>query len=194
MDIKFENEIVPGANDTFTLVAGALRLSGTATDTFTTPEGAAVTTKLNIPLMQLGNYSQVVMVGIPANSSSSARVLSIIDARTGVHNPSLAVFCPNENDSIGLSWDGSNSVAYLKTTSAMIGLRVNGTDLAAFQLDGSTKKIGFFGSAPVAKPSGYTISNVAADRTFDANSTTLDEVADVLGTLIADLKALGLIG
>ena len=35
--------------------------------------------------------------------------------------------------------------------------------------------------------SGYTLTNVTTDRTLDANSTTLAEVADVLGTLIQDL-------
>lgn len=36
-------------------------------------------------------------------------------------------------------------------------------------------------------------SNVTTDRTFDANSTTTDELADVLGTLIADLLAKGVL-
>ena len=36
---------------------------------------------------------------------------------------------------------------------------------------------------------GYTTSNVTTDRVLDADSTTLDEVADVLCTLIEDLKA-----
>lgn len=35
----------------------------------------------------------------------------------------------------------------------------------------------------------YTPTNVTTDRSFNADSTTLDEVADVLGTLIADLQA-----
>ena len=35
---------------------------------------------------------------------------------------------------------------------------------------------------------GYTITNQILDKTLDANSTTLDEVADVLGTLIDDLQ------
>lgn len=39
----------------------------------------------------------------------------------------------------------------------------------------------------------YSESNVTTDRTYDANATTLDEVADVLGTLIADLRAIGLV-
>lgn len=39
----------------------------------------------------------------------------------------------------------------------------------------------------------YTVSNVSTDRSYDANSTTTDELADVLGTLIADLKTKGII-
>jgi hypothetical protein len=46
----------------------------------------------------------------------------------------------------------------------------------------------------VVQPSAYTTSNVTTDRAYDANATTLDEVADVLGTLLADLKSLGLVG
>lgn len=44
------------------------------------------------------------------------------------------------------------------------------------------------------KSSAYTPTNVTTDRAYDANATTVDEVADVLGTLIADLQATGLIG
>jgi hypothetical protein len=39
----------------------------------------------------------------------------------------------------------------------------------------------------------YTPSNVTTDRSYDANATTLDEIADVLGTLIADLQAAGVL-
>lgn len=58
----------------------------------------------------------------------------------------------------------------------------------------ATQKIGFFGTAPVVQPAAYTPTNVTTDRSYDADATTLDEVADVLGTLIADLQSLGLIG
>lgn len=46
---------------------------------------------------------------------------------------------------------------------------------------------------PVGGTSAYSTSNVSTDRSYDANSTTTDELADVLGTLIADLKANGVI-
>jgi hypothetical protein len=42
--------------------------------------------------------------------------------------------------------------------------------------------------------SAYTTTNVTTDRSYDANATTLDELADVLGTLIADLKAKSILG
>jgi len=46
---------------------------------------------------------------------------------------------------------------------------------------------------PSKSAASYTVTNVTEDRAFDADSTTLDELADVLGTLIADLKATGII-
>lgn len=57
--------------------------------------------------------------------------------------------------------------------------------------DGSN--IGFFGVAPVARVAAYTPTNVAADRAYDADATTIDELADVLGTLISDLQSYGLL-
>ncbi len=39
----------------------------------------------------------------------------------------------------------------------------------------------------------YTETNVTADRAYDANATTIDELADVVGTLIADLRGIGLL-
>ena len=58
----------------------------------------------------------------------------------------------------------------------------------------TSQKIGFWNVTPVVQPSAYTPSNVSADRSFDANATTIDELADVLGTLIADLQSVGLVG
>ena len=47
---------------------------------------------------------------------------------------------------------------------------------------------------PIKLASGiYAPTNVSTDRSYDADSTTLDEIADVLGTLIADLQAASII-
>ena len=39
----------------------------------------------------------------------------------------------------------------------------------------------------------YTITNGTTDRTYNANATSVDELADILYTLIQDLKLLGLV-
>lgn len=66
----------------------------------------------------------------------------------------------------------------------------------ALEIDGDLNhdgaNVGFYGVAPVARPAAYTPTNVTADRAYDANATTVAELADVVGTMIADLQAVGL--
>jgi len=45
-----------------------------------------------------------------------------------------------------------------------------------------------------AVQTGYSVSNVTTTRTFDADATSTAELADVLGTLITDLKNSGRLG
>lgn len=80
------------------------------------------------------------------------------------------------------------------TTSGGIFLTTGtaGTTRGGISLDAPF--IGFYGTTPAAQSAAYTITNVTPTRTYDADSTTLDEIADVLGTLIADLQLTGLIG
>lgn len=52
--------------------------------------------------------------------------------------------------------------------------------------------VAFNGGTPTAPPT-YTPTNVTTDRSYDANATSTAELADVLGTLIADLQAIGLL-
>jgi hypothetical protein len=65
-----------------------------------------------------------------------------------------------------------------------------GTSLRMFTGDPDVG-VAFNGSAAVAAPT-YTVTNDLTDRTYNANSTTLAELADVVGTIIADLQANGL--
>lgn len=56
-----------------------------------------------------------------------------------------------------------------------------------------TDKLGFFGTAPVIRVAAYTPTNVTPDRSFDADTVLIAELADVVGTLIADLQSYGLV-
>ena len=42
-------------------------------------------------------------------------------------------------------------------------------------------------------PNVYTTTNVATDRSYDAAATSTTELANVLGTLITDLKTKGIL-
>ena len=54
--------------------------------------------------------------------------------------------------------------------------------------------IGFFATAPTALSTGWAITNLNSDKILDADSTTVDELADVVGTIMTELLAKGLIG
>ncbi|KKU98295.1 MAG: hypothetical protein UY28_C0004G0033 [Candidatus Amesbacteria bacterium GW2011_GWB1_48_13] len=52
-------------------------------------------------------------------------------------------------------------------------------------------KIGFNGAAPVTQSTGWNISNVTLRKTYNADLTTLNELADAVGTMINYLKSRG---
>jgi hypothetical protein len=57
----------------------------------------------------------------------------------------------------------------------------------------SSQKIAFWGGAPVAQGSAWTITNGTIDRTFNANLTSLDELADAVYTMWFDLNRLNVL-
>jgi parallel beta-helix repeat protein len=101
---------------------GTLTFTGSATTSYTTPHSTPVSTKINIQNYDPGDFGQVLALGIPLTSAySTSRVISVFDGRTGlvgIHQPSIALFSPGEDGVFGLSWDGSDSNALLKTTNA----------------------------------------------------------------------------
>jgi hypothetical protein len=80
------------------------------------------------------------------------------------------------------------------TTSAANSLLVEdsaGTDTFVVRNDGGYAFKG--GTVGLAQTGYTTFTNLTTDRTCDANSTTVEELADILGTLIEDLKTKGII-
>ncbi len=62
----------------------------------------------------------------------------------------------------------------------------------ALKHDGST--VGFYNTIPVAQSAAYTVTGESGtDRTINVDSTTVNELADVVGNLIEDLKLTGII-
>jgi hypothetical protein len=100
---------------------GAMTLSGTGTATFTTPQGSNIQTKISIPTYDPGAFGQILAMGLPATANSSARVMSLLDARTTAHQPTIAVFNPGEGDAIGFDWNGTSNLANVQTIDLSAG-------------------------------------------------------------------------
>jgi len=100
---------------------------------------------------------------------------------------------------------GNFAIGTTTTTGARFTVRGSGTSNTASSLliqDSANASLltirndggfAFKGGTVGLAQTGWTTSNVTTDRTLDANSTTLDEVADVLATLIEDLKTKAII-
>ena len=85
--------------------------------------------------------------------------------------------------------DGSAKEFNIRDTYNFVFSTSTGTQIGT----ASGQKIGFWGVTPVVQRSAYTVTNHVTDRSYDANATTVAELADVLGTLIVDLRSVGIV-
>jgi mucin-19 len=160
-------------------VEDSITFTGTVTTDFVTPVGSFVTTRINVPIYTPAAFAQVIAMGIASTAPSTARVLSLFDDRRTAHQPTLAVFAPDENNLVGFSWEGSNTTSYLKTTGGNVGIRSNTTDIATFLGTGESVfsgNVGIGSSTPSAKltvtGNGFFGGNLTATGTLAVTGTT----------------------
>lgn len=133
---------------------------------------------------QFANYIQV-------GSSASTTDRLVLDSSGQLRLPATGT-------SGGLVIGGDTSMyrsasSTLRTPSSFVvdsNLTVSGNA----SVGGSGASVGFYGVTPVPRQTGYVVTNATTDRTYNADATTINELADVLGTLISDLKNTGVIG
>ena len=99
---------------------------------------------------------------------------------------------------------GTTATQIVNTGGSSLEVKVSNVSVATFSgsgamtiagaLDHDGSTVGFYGVAPAARSTGWAVTNSLSDKVYDANATTLDEVSDVLGTLITHLITIGLIG
>jgi len=160
-----------------------LTLSSSTTTTFTTPAASGVPTKINIPTFDPGAFGQILAFGVTSAVGSNRRIMSLFDQRAGAHNPTLAVFTPDEANLFGPSWEGSNTEVSLKTTVSAGVIRIQGGDTLA-------------GKLMVVKP-GTTFGAQAGIRSDDAArvplivSTEATPTVDIAQFIINDNNAAG---
>jgi hypothetical protein len=140
------------------------------------------------------------------NNNLAGRIANILTTAThGSEVSALAFWVDNLGVGIAevMRIQGDVGFIWNDAGSSVLDFRVESDTYNAINIDASADsivimsntagKIGFWGHAAAAQPAAYTPTNVTPDRSYDANSTTLDEIADVLGTLIADLQTLGVV-
>jgi len=149
-----------------------------------------------------GDYSEVLF-----SSASSIAVAHAITnfATWTVNAPSITITGGSIVDASNVliqtnMGQGTNRYGLLVTSNpsgGTLNYAARFTGSAGVRIDGILEHtgtlLGFYGSTPVVQAAAYTPTNVTPDRAYDANATSVDELADVLGTLIADLQLLGLI-
>jgi hypothetical protein len=89
--------------------------------------------------------------------------------------------------------DAANS-RYTISSGSNLTLRPGSSSGSLVLGNSSTEKVGFYGSTGAVRSTGWTVSNVSSDKSFDASATSLNEVANVLGSLVNALKDVGLLG
>jgi hypothetical protein len=99
---------------------GALKLSGSGTSTnFTscaTPGSNTHSARICVQADdQFSSLDSFVQLGLLSTTSAGAIGLSVMDARTGTHNPSISVWSPDESQLAGFTWNGSNTQFTLQT-------------------------------------------------------------------------------
>lgn len=156
-------------------IKGAIRLSaGSAqADRYVTPNGSSIDTMINVVNYNPGAFSQIIAMGLPSTAHANSRAVTLLDARTGAHQPTLAVLSPDENQIAGFSWDGSDATFLTKTSSNNMALQANGLNILTLQNVGGAARLGVGNGSPA----------YALDVTGDINSSTAIRVG---GTSVCD--------
>lgn len=150
--VNLSGNTVPSLAGAGLEMKGALKLSGangTFADNYITPLGASVQSAINIVNYDPGAAAQLVAMGLPSTANATSRALTLLDARAGAHQPTLALLSPDENQYMGMSWEGTNTAAFLKASANRNWvIRSDTTDLAVFEA--STQQNGVGVSDPSA--------------------------------------------
>lgn len=134
-----------------------------------------------------GNTADVLAVGVSAIDQVLVGNNNAVGTGMNAGASGSHVFNINNVQQVGIS-DGQITFRdnYWLSVGSTVGLRI-GTS--------GTQKLGFYGAAPVVRPTGWAAPTGTATRSTYATSTaTVTQLAERLKALIDDLTALGLIG
>jgi hypothetical protein len=121
------------------------------------------------------------------NNLTTVGTISSTNAATGQSTISLGLVVNNSSSALAIADTAINTTTYT-------ALAVDASNDSIVMMSNALGKIGFFGAAATVQSTGWTVTNHIADKIIDANATTIDEIVDVLGELITELKLKGILG
>lgn len=117
-------------------IAGSLFISGSSAGrSFKSP--ANNTIKAQHLISGLGSANAGHATVIPAGAANTGVYGDVVfDGRSSAHWPSQGVWAPNDGDLLGFSWEGGNSVGFVKSLSNPIGFKIGSTEVGRFKTTG----------------------------------------------------------
>ena len=152
---------------------GALTFNGTVTTNYTSPLGTSIPTKINIPNYDPGAFGQILALGLPSTANATARAITLLDARTVSHQPTIGVLSPDESQIFGLSWDGSNTTALLKDSGNSIALQAGGVNVLTASNASGVGAVSVSGTLAVTTSVSSPLFNTADTAVASTNSAAV---------------------
>jgi hypothetical protein len=180
--------------------SGAISLDAGAASNFTTTAGA-LTLDGNAGVNIAGNAAEIDLTTTGALDLNSGTFTLDCSTATITATDAISITSGTTDDNLTLATgnngagDSGNILIDVGTATGTAGdVSIAAANAVNLNLGASGTLIGFYGATAVAQSAAYTPTNVVTDRAYDADATSIAELADVVGTLIADLQATGLIG
>lgn len=154
-------------------------IAGTANQITVTDGGAGANLTLSAPQnLHTGATPQFTRLGLGAAADATLS----INATNGAKIDGALTINDSGNDvDTRIESDGDANAFFL-----------DASDNAVYLCGAASSKIGMYKSTgAVAQSTGWSVTNVTPDKTFDADATSVAELADVLGTLITFLISRG---
>jgi hypothetical protein len=175
-------------------VTGGMSVAGITT----TSASAIPFVFYGIPGSTAPTVAAVTFQAMKNNGSGSYQNMAATESVIRFRNFSLERFTMLGSGSVGIMNSAPTSTTSLTvrgqgtgTNNTLLVENSGGTARFTVRDDGGYAFAG--GTVGVAQTGYTTFTNLTTDRTCDANATTVEELADILGTLIVDLKTKGII-